>query len=92
MIIICDYGHFMGHVPVYRTSKCPGVILPDQSSLLLFSMFRENVATVSVRKGYEGVGYCMAIMDFMGLGHTGKCMRRFVSIYAYCRYFIDRKL
>ena len=23
--------------------------------------------------------------------HTGKCMRRFGGIYAYCRYFIDRK-
>ena len=23
--------------------------------------------------------------------HTGKCIRRFVGIYAYCRYFIDRK-
>ena len=23
--------------------------------------------------------------------HTGKCIRRFNGIYAYCRYFIDRK-
>ena len=23
--------------------------------------------------------------------HTGKCLRRFGGIYAYCRYFIDRK-
>ena len=23
--------------------------------------------------------------------HTGKCIRRFDGIYAYCRYFIDRK-
>ena len=23
--------------------------------------------------------------------HTGKCIRRFAGIYAYCRYFIDRK-
>ena len=23
--------------------------------------------------------------------HTGKCVRRFAGIYAYCRYFIDRK-
>ena len=22
---------------------------------------------------------------------TGKCIRRFAGIYAYCRYFIDRK-
>ena len=22
--------------------------------------------------------------------HTGKCIRRFGGIYAYCRYFIDR--
>ena len=22
--------------------------------------------------------------------HTGKCIRRFAGIYAYCRYFIDR--
>ena len=25
------------------------------------------------------------------LYHTGKCIRRFGGIYAYCRYFIDRK-
>ena len=25
------------------------------------------------------------------LYHTGKCIRRFAGIYAYCRYFIDRK-
>ena len=23
--------------------------------------------------------------------HNGKCIRRFAGIYAYCRYFIDRK-
>ena len=23
--------------------------------------------------------------------HTGKCKRRFGGVYAYCRYFIDRK-
>ena len=23
--------------------------------------------------------------------HTGKCISRFAGIYAYCRYFIDRK-
>ena len=23
--------------------------------------------------------------------HTGQCIRRFGGIYAYCRYFIDRK-
>ena len=23
--------------------------------------------------------------------HTGKCIRRFAGIYAYCRYSIDRK-
>ena len=23
--------------------------------------------------------------------HTGKCIRRFAGIYAYCLYFIDRK-
>ena len=26
-----------------------------------------------------------------GRYHTGKCIRRFAGIYAYCRYFIDRK-
>ena len=25
------------------------------------------------------------------MSHTGKCIRRFGGIYAYCRYFIDRK-
>ena len=31
--------------------------------------------------------------DFVGPDlHTGKCIRRFGGIYAYCWYFIDRKL
>ena len=28
---------------------------------------------------------------FFGIKHTDKCIRRFGGIYAYCRYFIDRK-
>ena len=31
------------------------------------------------------------ISDRYGQEHTGKCIRRFGGIYAYCRYFIDRK-
>ena len=31
------------------------------------------------------------ISSFNALIHTGKCIRRFAGIYAYCRYFIDRK-
>ena len=27
----------------------------------------------------------------MSIDHTGKCIRRFAGIYAYCQYFIDRK-
>ena len=30
-------------------------------------------------------------MFYLGLYHTGKCIRRFGGIYAYSRYFIDRK-
>ena len=40
MVIICDYGNLIGRVPVYRIARCPWVVLPDQSSLLLFSMFQ----------------------------------------------------
>ena len=29
--------------------------------------------------------------NFIYRKHTGKCIRRFGGIYAYCRYFIDRK-
>ena len=29
--------------------------------------------------------------DRMCQVHTGKCIRRIGGIYAYCRYFIDRK-
>ena len=31
------------------------------------------------------------IFHCVGLRHTGKYIRRFGGIYAYCRYFIDRK-
>ena len=27
----------------------------------------------------------------LSLVHTGKCIRQFDGIYAYCRYFVDRK-
>ena len=27
----------------------------------------------------------------LDLYHTGKCIRRFAGIYAYCRYLLDRK-
>ena len=30
-------------------------------------------------------------LDWIPVIHTGKCIRRFAGIYAYCRYFIDRK-
>ena len=34
----------------------------------------------------------LSILVFSGRNnHTGKCKRRFGGIYAYCRYFIDRK-
>ena len=31
------------------------------------------------------------ITQYIFYSHTGKCIRRFADIYAYCRYFIDRK-
>ena len=33
----------------------------------------------------------LVVQTNMDLLHTGKCIRRFGGIYAYCRYFIDRK-
>ena len=30
-------------------------------------------------------------VDLINRCCTGKCIRRFAGIYAYCRYFIDRK-
>ena len=30
-------------------------------------------------------------MKMYRVNHTGKCIRRFAGIYAYCRYFISRK-
>ena len=30
-------------------------------------------------------------MDGKHENHTGKCIRRFGGLYAYCQYFIDRK-
>ena len=31
------------------------------------------------------------LQDAFAHGHTGKCIRQFGAVYAYCRYFIDRK-
>ena len=35
--------------------------------------------------------YILKQLHVLHLYHTGKCIRRFGGIYAYCRYFIDRK-
>ena len=35
-------------------------------------------------------GGLIVVQDCM-LAHTGKCIRPFGGIYAYCQYFIDRK-
>ena len=53
---------------------------------------------IAIRKiGHDDI--FAAILNKLGLArihlgemiHTGKCIRRFAGIYAYCRYFIDRK-
>ena len=36
-------------------------------------------------------GYCVEGILLLRHVHTGKCIRRFAGIYAYCRYIIDRK-
>ena len=42
---------------------------------------------------YTVLFFCFRILHYACLDilHTGKCIRRFGGIYAYCRYFIDRK-
>ena len=35
--------------------------------------------------------YLINYPKHLDITHTGKCIRRFGGIYAYCRYFIDRK-
>ena len=44
--------------------------------------FDDNVKLQIENELYEIKQYCQ---------HTGKCIRRFAGIYAYCRYFIERK-
>ena len=49
---------------------------------ILIAILRRKVYRIFVLATYPGrVPYV----------HTGKCIRRFGGIYAYCRYFIDRK-
>ena len=40
---------------------------------------------------YSTVQFLYNIMFGIHLNHTGKCIRRFGGIYAYCRYFINWK-
>ena len=40
---------------------------------------------------FEILEFCLVVRIRLVDIHTGKCIRRFGGIYAYCRYFIDRK-
>ena len=39
----------------------------------------------------SALGNIGGVADTPNQQHTGKCIRRLAGIYAYCRYFIDRK-
>ena len=44
-------------------------------------------STGAVERSAVGIGGLFSVVH----PHTGKCIRRFAGIYAYCRYFMDRK-
>ena len=58
-----------------------------------------NLEFLSLIGGYTGssestlvkIPQCWRLHAATNIYHTGKCIRRFGGIYAYCRYFIDRK-
>ena len=39
----------------------------------------------------ESICFYVCVFACVCCSHTGKCIRRFAGICAYCRYFIDRK-
>ena len=51
-----------------------------------------NHSTVSkLNKSFYRGAQLKTYNKVAGKQHTGKCIRRFGGVYAYCRYFIDRK-
>ena len=48
----------------------------------------QNIPKVQQRASTRKFGHCFIGEQHM---HSGKCIRRLAGIYAYCRYFIDRK-
>ena len=54
-----------------------------------------SVGQLLVAAGFDWFVYCserlFVYCFYAYLLHTGKCIHRSAGIYAYCRYFIDRK-
>ena len=66
--------------------KCVGCDKPFTVSHILL----ECVVFSNVRNKYYHVNTIKQLFNDVPI-HSGKCIRRFAGIYAYCRYFIDRK-
>ena len=69
---------------------------PEAEICAIVCLFSENYhqKTISMPENQGHITFPAdgtAFASFGGGVHTGKCIRRFGGIYAYCRYFIDRK-
>ena len=58
---------------------------------MLFSELSSIMLSLFSKSRHESVNLLLSIISSFRAYHTGKCLRRFGGIYAFCRYFIDRK-
>ena len=64
--------------------------LPNRALPITPQIFLDMFSMMDTSKPNDAIIWCAFLFMFF-LMHTGKCIRRFADIYAYCRYFIDPK-
>ena len=81
---------------ILAKSLCRLLIYVNHALVANFSAARMSFNALLVNKilaKFRDLQYCLnAHPHSLPIAfHAGKCIRRFDGIYAYCRYFIDRK-
>ena len=79
-------GSWKGTVGKIKNAGCVSRFLQQ-----IQSRFQIALPLVSVSEADQGFLERKFISINVWGFHTGKCIRRFGGIYAYCRYFIDQK-
>ena len=95
IVSLCNYNAFRyGYTSLACCSNSVQDFKNVHSTLIILSkevFSRRGSTVVSMKRKISCYAYQSQNLDEACiLNHTGKCIRRFAGIHAYCRYFIDR--